>query len=158
MEHFPFYPTPITKLPYFSDKYGVNIWVKRDDLFPKALGGSKVRMLQYILYPLVKKGIKTIVTAGGPCSNFNRAMALMCAELKLGMKLVSYTDEPNEYKTALNHYLVNLSGCEFIFCKKTDVADTIQIVMNDTDDDAAFVYGGGNLWKEFIPILKLSGN
>ena len=47
MEHFSFSPTPITSLPYFSEKYNVEILVKRDDLFPSALGGSKARMLQY---------------------------------------------------------------------------------------------------------------
>lgn len=56
MEHFGFSPTPITSLPYFSEKYNVEILVKRDDLFPSALGGSKARMLQYILYPLLSGG------------------------------------------------------------------------------------------------------
>lgn len=48
MEHFCFSPTPITSLPYFSEKYNVEILAKRDDLFPSVLGGSKARMLQYI--------------------------------------------------------------------------------------------------------------
>lgn len=62
-------------------------------------------MLQYILYPLINRGAKTIVTAGGPCSNFNRALSLMCASYGLKMILVSYTDELEEYETSLNNLL-----------------------------------------------------
>ena len=58
MEHFSFNATPITSLPYFSEKYNVEILVKRDDLFPSVLGGSKARMLQYILCPLLSGGGK----------------------------------------------------------------------------------------------------
>ena len=58
MEHLSFSPTTETSLPYFSKKYNVEILAKRDDLFPSALGGSKARMLQYILYPLINRGGK----------------------------------------------------------------------------------------------------
>lgn len=68
MEHFSFSPTPVTSQPYFSKKYNVEIFAKRDDLFPSALGGSKARMLQYILYPLLSRG------GGKDYSNSWRAM------------------------------------------------------------------------------------
>ncbi len=149
MEHFPFNPTPVTKLQYFSKKYGVNIHVKRDDLFPSALGGSKARMLQYILYPLVNNGIRTVITAGGPCSNFNRAIALLCAEHGLKLKLISYTDNPEEYETSLNHYLVCLTGCELTFCAKKDVPETIEQVIEKSGNLTQFVYGGGKTLQGF---------
>ena len=144
MNHFSFSPTPITYLPYFSNKYGVELYVKRDDLFPSALGGSKSRMLQYILYPLVQNGIKTIITAGGPCSNFNRAIALLCAEYGLNLKLVSYTDNPEEYTSSLNNYLVNLTNCQYIYCKKTEVSQTIEKLLKESDELTYFIYGGVN--------------
>lgn len=53
MEHLSFIATPITPLPYFSEKYNVELLAKRDDLFPPALGGSKPRILQYILCPIL---------------------------------------------------------------------------------------------------------
>ena len=49
MKHLLFNTTPVNKLNYFSNKLGVNLYVKRDDLFLEAGGGSKARMLQYIL-------------------------------------------------------------------------------------------------------------
>lgn len=58
MEHISFSPTPITQLAYYSKKLGVDLFCKRDDLFTSALGGSKARMLQYILYPILKEGKK----------------------------------------------------------------------------------------------------
>ena len=142
MEHFSFSPTPIMSLPYFSNKYGVELYVKRDDLFPSALGGSKSRMLQYILYPLIKKGIKTLVTAGGPCSNFNRAIALLCAEYGLKLKLISYTDDIKEYTTSLNNYIVGVTDCEYIYCKKSEVPETVSKVMENSDKLTNFIYGG----------------
>lgn len=144
MEHLSFNATPITPLPYFSEKYNVELLAKRDDLFSSALGGSKARMLQYILYPLLSRGAKTIVTAGGPCSNFNRALSLLCASYGLKMILVSYTDEPDEYKTSLNNFVVSLTNCEYVFCKKTEVPQTIEQVMKQCDaETTCFIYGGG---------------
>lgn len=144
MEHFDFAPTPISYLPFYSNKYGVDLYVKRDDLFPSALGGSKSRMLQYILYPLVQKGIKTIVTAGGPYSNFNRALALLCAQFNIKMKLVSYTDNNDEYKSSLNDYIVSLTDCKYIYCAKNEVSETIKKVLSGEDSKTtSFIYGGG---------------
>lgn len=144
MEHISFSPTPITSMAYFSKKLDVNLCCKRDDLFPSALGGSKARMLQYMLYPILKDGKKTIVTAGGPCSNFNRTIALLCAQYGLQLKLVSYTDEPSEYETSLNNYIVGLTNCEFVYCEKSDVPETIKQVMDGSDvASSCFVWGGG---------------
>ena len=150
MNHFPFSPTPISALSSFSRKYNLNLCMKRDDLFPIALGGSKSRMLQYILYEPLRKGVRTIVTAGGPCSNFNRAVALMCARYGVQLILVSYTDEPEEYDTSLNNYLVRLAGCEFVYCKKTEVPQTISKVLAGLDSETShFVYGGGKSLEGF---------
>lgn len=144
MEHLSFNATPITPLPYFSEKYNVELLAKRDDLFSSALGGSKARMLQYILYPLLSGGAKTIVTAGGPCSNFNRALSLLCTSYGLKMILVSYTDEPEEYETSLNNFIVSQTNCEYVFCKKTEVPKTIEKVLKQCDKATTrFIYGGG---------------
>lgn len=144
MEHIPFFPTSITKMTYFSKKLGAKLYCKRDDQFPAALGGSKARMLQYILHPILKEGKKTVVTAGGPCSNFNRTIALLCAQHGLQLKLVSYTDEPSEYQTSLNDYIVSLTNCEYIYCEKSNVPDTIKRVLDGCDSaSTSFVWGGG---------------
>lgn len=122
----------------------MNLYVKQDDVFPVAMGGSKARMLQYIMYEPVCRKVETIVTAGGPCSNFNRAIAIMCSQNNIKLKLVSYTDKNREYQTALNNFIVGLTGCEYVYCKKTEVASTISEVMGALDKATSyFIYGGG---------------
>lgn len=49
MIHLPFETTPVKRLDYFSTKLDCQLYCKRDDLFQEAGGGSKARMLQYIL-------------------------------------------------------------------------------------------------------------
>ncbi|MGB4437704.1 MAG: hypothetical protein WBJ13_00470 [Sedimentibacter sp.] len=40
-----FYNTPIHKLENLSKKYGMNIYIKRDDMTGYALGGNKLRKI-----------------------------------------------------------------------------------------------------------------
>ena len=42
------FPTPFYKLEGISARYGRNIWIKRDDLCGVALGGNKVRKLEFL--------------------------------------------------------------------------------------------------------------
>ena len=144
MLHLDFSPTPISKLDYYSRKLECNILCKRDDLFAEAGGGSKARMLQYILAEVNPSNCDVLVTAGGPCSNFNRACALMCAKLGVPMHLVEYTDMPEEFDSSLNYYLCNLAGIRKTRCKKTDVPSTIKLVLDSYQGKKVkLVYGGG---------------
>lgn len=146
MKHFDFAMTPLHQLNHFSKKWNIDILCKRDDLFTKAGGGSKARMLQYILHPLFVDKIKVLITAGGPCSNYNRAAALACAELGIKMKLISYTDNPSEYSSSLNHYIANLAGVDFTFCDKVNVPSTIQDAIEKAKEAGCnyrYLYGGG---------------
>lgn len=144
MEHLPFQETPVTQLPYFSKKLNVNLCCKRDDLFSEAGGGSKARMLQYILADLTPEKYDVVVTAGGPCSNFNRACALMCAKLGVPMHLVEYTDQPEEFETSLNYFLCNMAGIKKTRCEKTNVPATIKDVLNSyAGKRIKHIYGGG---------------
>lgn len=145
MKHLNFSPTPVSNLPYFSEKYGCNLICKRDDLFAEAGGGSKARMLQYILADVNPKNCDVLVTAGGPCSNFNRACSLMCAKLGVPMHLIEYTDNPDEWKS-LNYYLCQLAGIKKTRCEKSVVAQTIKSVIDSytiVGKKAKNVYGGG---------------
>lgn len=145
MKHLPFNPTPISVLPYFSRELQVNLISKRDDLFAEAGGGSKARMLQYILADVKPTNYDVLLTAGGPCSNFNRACALMCAKIGVPMHLVEYTDTPHEWES-LNYFLCNLAGVRKTRCEKSYVADTIEKVVEKYQEqgwNVKKVYGGG---------------
>ena len=47
-------PTPLYKLPNVSRVLGKNVWVKRDDMTGVALGGNKVRKLEFLLADAMK--------------------------------------------------------------------------------------------------------
>lgn len=145
MRHLSFTPTPITITSNRLSNYewgGVKI--KRDDLFYKAGGGSKARMVQYILADVSDYDV--LVTAGGPCSNFNRACALQCAESRIPMHLVTYTDHPEEFATSDNLFICKLADVRMTRCEKTKVAQTIQEVVESYRREGLkvkSVYGGG---------------
>ena len=63
------YPTPFYRLENISRIYNKSIWIKRDDLCGVALGGNKVRKLEYLLADAQKQGCDTVFTTGGAQSN-----------------------------------------------------------------------------------------
>ena len=80
------YPTPFYKLENISAKYGKNIWIKRDDLCGVALGGNKVRKLEFLLADAKAQGCDTVFTTGGAQSN--HAMLTAACAARLGMQCV----------------------------------------------------------------------
>ena len=80
------YPTPLQHLDTISARYGRDIWIKRDDLCGVALGGNKVRKLEFLLADALDQGCDTVFTTGGAQSN-HAALTAACAA-KLGMKCI----------------------------------------------------------------------
>jgi 1-aminocyclopropane-1-carboxylate deaminase len=84
-----FGPTPIEHLPRLSAAIDgkVEIWAKRDDCNSGlAMGGNKLRKLEYIVPDALKSGADTLVSIGGVQSNHTRMVAATAA--KIGMKCV----------------------------------------------------------------------
>jgi 1-aminocyclopropane-1-carboxylate deaminase len=90
-ERYPltFGPTPIERLPRLSAALGgkVQIYAKRDDCNSGlAMGGNKLRKLEYIVPDAIATGADTLVSIGGVQSNHTRMVAATAA--KIGMKCV----------------------------------------------------------------------
>ncbi|GMG85085.1 1-aminocyclopropane-1-carboxylate deaminase [Paralimibaculum aggregatum] len=84
-----FGPTPIEPLPRLSAALGgkVQIYAKREDCNSGlAMGGNKLRKLEYIVPDAIASGADTLVSIGGVQSNHTRMVAATAA--KLGMKCV----------------------------------------------------------------------
>jgi 1-aminocyclopropane-1-carboxylate deaminase len=84
-----FGPTPIEFLPRLTQALGgkVKIFAKRDDCNSGlALGGNKLRKLEYIVPDAIASGADTLVSIGGVQSNHTRMVAATAA--KIGMKCV----------------------------------------------------------------------
>ncbi|MBP0581198.1 1-aminocyclopropane-1-carboxylate deaminase [Labrys sp. LIt4] len=90
-ERYPltFGPTPIEHLPRLTQALGgkVQIYAKRDDCNSGlAMGGNKLRKLEYIVPDAIASGADTLVSIGGVQSNHTRMVAATAA--KIGMKCV----------------------------------------------------------------------
>jgi 1-aminocyclopropane-1-carboxylate deaminase/D-cysteine desulfhydrase-like pyridoxal-dependent ACC family enzyme len=62
-----------------SSRYGIDLWIKRDDLTGFAMGGNKGRKLEYLMAEVVASGAEVVVTCGASQSNFIRQLAGACA-------------------------------------------------------------------------------
>lgn len=57
-------PTPLEYLPRLSDHLGREIFIKRDDTTPLAMGGNKLRKLEFLAADALREGADTLITAG----------------------------------------------------------------------------------------------
>lgn len=96
-------PTPLEHLPRLSDFLGRDIFVKRDDVTPVAMGGNKLRKLEFLAADALREGADVLLTAGAIQSNHVRQTAAVAA--KLGLKCVALLENP--LGTASENYLSN---------------------------------------------------
>jgi 1-aminocyclopropane-1-carboxylate deaminase/D-cysteine desulfhydrase-like pyridoxal-dependent ACC family enzyme len=68
-------PTPILELPRLSSHLGHHVYVLRDDLTGFALGGNKVRKLDYLIGDAIAKKADVLVTSGASSFSRNAAAA-----------------------------------------------------------------------------------
>ena len=115
------FPTPFYKLEAISARYGRNIWIKRDDLCGVALGGNKVRKLEFLLAQAQADGCDTVFTTGGAQSNHAMLTAACCA--KLGMKAVLFLKERGVTEEKGNLLLDRLLGAEVRFVDTDDYGE-----------------------------------
>ena len=102
-------PTPLYKLENISRQFGKNIYIKRDDMIGVALGGNKVRKLEYLLADARDQGADVVLTAGGPQSN--HAMLTAACASRIGMKAILVLKKRGEL-TGGNLILDNIFNAE----------------------------------------------
>ncbi|MBZ7094287.1 D-cysteine desulfhydrase [Klebsiella quasipneumoniae] len=96
-------PTPLEYLPRLSDHLGREIFIKRDDTTPLAMGGNKLRKLEFLAADALREGADTLITAGAIQSNHVRQTAAVAA--KLGLHCVALLENP--IGTRAENYLSN---------------------------------------------------
>lgn len=77
-------PTALETMPRLSADLGLDLTVKRDDCTGIALGGNKVRQLEFYIGAAQDKGADTILITGAVQSNFVRTAAAMAARAGMG--------------------------------------------------------------------------
>ncbi|MEW6666642.1 MAG: D-cysteine desulfhydrase family protein [Thermodesulfobacteriota bacterium] len=81
-------PTPCHRLRVLSERYGVEVYCKRDDLTGFGFGGNKSRKLEFLLAEAIHHRCDTLVTCGGVQSNFCRLTAAAGAAHGMEVHLV----------------------------------------------------------------------
>lgn len=93
----PYLPTPIQPLmDEATERAGINLYLKRDDLIHPTISGNKWRKLKFVLRDAQEKGYETLLTFGGARSNHLYATA--AAGALLGMRTIGIV-RGEEYAT-----------------------------------------------------------
>ena len=107
-------PTPLQRAERLERALGAPpLYLKRDDLTGFALAGNKARQLELLLGEAVALGCDSLVTGGGPGSNFCQAAAAAARVAGLRCVLVLYGREPLPPST--NLALARAFGAEVRF-------------------------------------------
>ena len=57
-----FFPTPLQRMDRLSERLGVEIYLKRDDLTGiSQFGGNKIRKLEYLMADALREGADTVI-------------------------------------------------------------------------------------------------
>ena len=105
----------IDALPRLSEELGISVFAKRDDAQPLAMGGNKVRQLEYYLGPAVEQNADTVLITGAVQSNFVRLCAAAARKLNWHPIIQLEDRVPNTdplYNTSGNVLLDKLLGAE----------------------------------------------
>jgi 1-aminocyclopropane-1-carboxylate deaminase len=118
-ERYPltFGPTPIEKLQRLSDHLGnIEVYAKREDCNSGlALGGNKLRKLEYIVPDALASGADTLVSIGGVQSNHTRLVTATAAKIGMKCRLVQESWVPFEdavYDRVGNILMSRVMGAE----------------------------------------------
>jgi D-cysteine desulfhydrase len=121
-------PTPLERLERLSQRLGVELWCKRDDLTGSALSGNKIRKLEFLLAEAQQLGADTVVTCGGEQSNHCRATAVAATQLGLGSYLLLRTEDPTRPPAVeANILLDKLVGAEIRWVSRPEYARRAEI-------------------------------
>ena len=124
-------PTLLDELPRLSQELGVRVMMKRDDLTGFALGGNKVRKLEFLVADALEKKCDVLVTGGGVQSNHVRTTA--AAARKAGMDAVGVFFSSPSGEVNGNLLLDEILGAQLIYAQ-ADKHETELVIQRACDD------------------------
>jgi 1-aminocyclopropane-1-carboxylate deaminase len=132
-----FGPTPIEHLPRMTAALGgkVQIYAKRDDCNSGlAMGGNKLRKLEYIVPDAIASNADTLVSIGGVQSNHTRMVAATAA--KIGMKCVVIQESWVPHEDAVYDRVGNILMTRLMGAESRIVSDGFDIGIRKSWEDA----------------------
>lgn len=126
-------PSPLHRLDRLSDRWGLDLWIKRDDLIAQCLGGNKVRKVHRILAAAQARGElpALLVTNGGANSNHARVVALMGAQLGCRVHLVLHGTPTEPAEGLGNATFYRAASAQTTYVDAEDIAATLDAVAMD---------------------------
>lgn len=142
--------TPLHRLNNLSKKFGREIYIKRDDMTPLAMGGNKLRKLEFLMADALAKNAKIIVTAGAIQSNHVRQTAAVSA--MYGLECVALLENPIQSNDTNflhngNKLLTDLFGAHCVMCEElTDPQAQMEALIESLSLHDAYIVpvGGSN--------------
>lgn len=143
--------SPIVKVKSCID--GINLYIKREDLLPFSFGGNKLRIAFEFFNDMQENNYNCIICYGSSRSNLCRVIANISKSLNIECHIVSPVDDKNE---TTNSLLVDLFGAIVHKCEKSDVANTVENVINKCEQKGLkpyYIYGNKfGIGNEAIPV------
>ena len=141
---------------------GRQIYVKRDDVFGPALGGNKVRKLEYLLAEALERGTRRVVTFGGLQSNHVRMTTAAARHVGLEPHLFYFQRRPSRWTG--NLLLNELMGAQMHFfpfgggsTNNTTLETSIRLVRwlaRLTVGNHYFIPVGGHNWRGCLGYVR----
>jgi 1-aminocyclopropane-1-carboxylate deaminase/D-cysteine desulfhydrase-like pyridoxal-dependent ACC family enzyme len=114
------WPTPLEACPHLAQAIGAaELWVKRDDQSGPALGGNKVRQLEYTLADAIAQGCQGVLIAIGEQSNHARQLAALARKVGL-LPVIIINKEAAPPVLRGNLLLVALTGADIHYLPAAD--------------------------------------
>ena len=122
--------SPIQELPNVIE--GCQLFIKRDDLLPFSFGGNKYRIAQEFFQDMEENGYDCIIGYGNIRSNMCRAISNIAKSKNIPCYIISPEEVNDATLTHTNNSLI-VELCDAIVykCKKTEVAETVESVINE---------------------------
>jgi D-cysteine desulfhydrase family pyridoxal phosphate-dependent enzyme len=112
-------PTPLEDAPQLAAALGVaRVLIKRDDLTDLALGGNKVRKLEFLIGDALAQRADTLITTAAAQSNFLRLTA--AAARRLGLKPIFIVRGRPDLPSRGNLLLMRLFGADIRYVETED--------------------------------------
>ncbi|MBP3644875.1 MAG: pyridoxal-phosphate dependent enzyme [Clostridia bacterium] len=113
-----------------TDDSGNQFFIKREDMLPYSFGGNKARIGAEYLADMLESGCNHMVAYGNARSNLCRVLSNLCAGERLPITIITPADDDGERREAFNGKLCELFGANIVPCFKTNVAETVDQVLD----------------------------
>lgn len=145
--------TPIT---FVGDLLGNQLYIKREDLIPFSFGGNKVRIAFEYIQDMKNLHKNCLIGYGNARSNLCRVLANLSTLENIPCQIISPNDDDETCVDTNNSRMVKLCKAEIYPCSKSNVAETVEFVFNNCEQQGYLPYyiygnkyGKGN---EAVPV------